>query len=261
MTSSPLFEWLVMYHLEKNLSPRSEYLSHGDMPFAPEGEEVEGSFGCLIIENGDTLAERLREERIILDRRHPQFKPANDYDEFQDYLVKNGKKDGAFIYDSLNQRVARVNRLSNNTPQMDEVRGYQTNLIPNDFIFDGRTQTLIERDIDDHVGTKTDLAIVIPEAYTTDDSHVQAYQIKRTAYGNLGLGKVTHFAKGGLQREFFFDYIPTGDNKSELMGVYRTYHQEDGKVQLLAERKVPLSYISKESLEQIFAEEILRDAA
>jgi len=261
MITPQLFEWLVMYHFDKNLKPRWDYLSKENLPFAPEGEEVEGSVGCLIIENGDTLADRLRDEGIILDRNHPKFNPVANYDSFDNYLIKNGKKDGAFIYDSLNERIARISRLSNNTPKMSEVREYQINLIPNDFIFNGTTEELTEHDIDEHLGTKTDLAMVIPEAYTTNESHVQAYQIKRTAYGRIGLGKVTHFAEGGLQREFFFDYVPTENGDSELMGIYRTYHQQNGKVELLAEITMPLSYISENSAKFPIPGEIIKDAA
>ncbi len=215
----PLFCWLVQYHCETNIPAHlSEY---GRLGGVPQSKENKATVGCLIIENGDTLVDRLVKERIILDRVPPEFSPVDSYAAFALYVKQHQEEDGAFFYDGKNHRLAKVSRFGNNSAKMQEARERQTSLIPPDFVFYGSNKPITPADLDDHIGTKTDLAMVLPVAYSTEDCIVRAYQIKRTAYGPASLGKVTAFGSTGLQEEFFVDF-----EGQEMIGVHRQYRGE-----------------------------------
>ncbi|HIG92684.1 TPA: hypothetical protein HA242_01485 [Candidatus Woesearchaeota archaeon] len=243
---SELFEWLVQYHLDTNLSPVLPHIKHGRAYSAQgepaiEGEENDWAKGCLIIANGQTLAQRLREDKIILDHVAPRFSPAPSYGQFSDYLAGSAKKDGAFVYDGSHRSIARVARFTNASDSLDLARQLQLYLLPANFVFEKNETPLTGADIDEHIGTKTDLAICAPIAYTIPGSDVHAYQVKRTGYGDLGLGKVTHFAKQGLVEELFFRYAPDSDGpfideEHAIVGVHRKYEKLDGRVQLKSEQ-------------------------
>ncbi|MBI2668860.1 hypothetical protein HYX14_03380 [Candidatus Woesearchaeota archaeon] len=248
MSNNSLFEWLVQYHTERNLKVSRNFIEDGqfyinDLPVR-EGDENPFAFGCLILANGDTLVDRLKKENITLDTRDPEFVSAQQYRPFMTYLDQCGKKDGAFIYDGKNQKIARTSRLRNSSPSIGAVRKRRRGLVPEDFIFED-AQELTEDDLENHIGTKTDLAMVLPVAYTENGSNVHAYQIKRTAYTHLGLGKVTHFGSQGLMEEFFFKYNPASagpfvDEEKKIVGVYRKYGLRNGQVKRVPEE--PISY-------------------
>lgn len=242
---SPIFDWLVQYHVRENL-PR--YLDHLSLQGKPvtNGRENSTTQGCLILENGETLVSKLQREKIVLDHRPPQFQPATTYPQLAQFLEQHQDADGAFFYDGKHQRLARVARYTNNNPAIERVRKRQTSLLPADFFFYGHSASaLTEEELDRHSGTKTDLAMVLPVAYTSLDCRVHAYQIKRTAYADSGLGKVTHFGPQGLEEEFFFRE-PQGRgplvlSPYPLVGVYRLYAFEEGQLHCLLEKVVKAS--------------------
>lgn len=243
---SPVFDWLVRYHTQENLLAYIDYLSSSvEVKPVANGRENSSTTGCLILENGDTLVSKLRQERIILDYQSPQFQPATTYQQFAEFLEHHKGNDGAFFYDGKHQQLARVARYTNNNPAIEAVRERQVSLIPADFFFyrqDAAASPLTEQDLDEHSGTKTDLAMVLPVAYTSPGCRVHAYQIKRTAYAGSGLGKVTHFGPQGLEEEFFFkDHSGEGPlvlPGFPLVGVYRLYEARDGQVERILEKVV-----------------------
>jgi len=235
-----IFNWLVRYHYETNVEPRLKDASK-PTSIVKEGAENELTSGCLIIENGDTLVGKLKAESIILDYATPEFTEAYDYDKFTNFLRTHKARDGAFFYDGLHRSVAKVSRYGNNSTPMAAVRQRQISLIPPDFVFYGSQVPLTHKDIDDHIGTKTDLAMVLPVAYSTEDCIVKAHQIKRTAYGNSSLGKVTSFGKHGLAEEFFFHYLNHSQRNQELVGVHRIYAPGEGKPYKIIEEIVNLN--------------------
>ncbi len=246
---SPVFEWLVRYHTQENLPRYLDYLSRQGEPVA-NGIENGSTTGCLILENGDMLVSKLQRERIVLDYRPPQFQPATSYEQFARFLEQHKSTDGAFFYDGKHQRMARVARYANNSPAMERVRERQASLIPADFFLYGSTNaTLTEGDLDEHSGTKTDLAMVLPVAYTSPDCRVHAYQIKRTAYADSGLGKVTHFGPEGLEEEFFFkEHEGTGPVALPgfpLVGMYRRYAPRDERVHRVQEEVVNVGKLER----------------
>ena len=243
MAEVDVFSWLVQYHIDTNLSPILASIYNG-RAYSPQGEPaVEGeelgewARGCLVIANGQTLADRLVEDKIILDHSAPRFSPAGTYAQFTEHLDRNIKKDGAFVYNGSHKSIARVAKLNNSTPALNEARKFQQGLIPPNFVYEHNTTPFTLEDIDEHIGTKTDLAMLTPLAYTLPNSHVHSYQIKRTAYGQLGLGKVTHFGREGLVEELFFKYSasstgPFIEEEQGIIGVHRMYENVNGKVTL-----------------------------
>ena len=234
--SADLFEWLVQYHINTNLQPNLKHLSQGRYTSPRgkavlEGEENDDTTGCLILANGDSLVRRLQEEKIILDRVPPKFIQTEDYTSFKAFLDKNEKKDGAFVYDGKNNTITRISRFANHAEGMDGIRDSYRKFLPANFVYE-EAVAMTPEDYDDHIGTKTDLSMVLPIARTTNDSKVNAYQVKRTAYGQTGLGKVTHFGPQGLKEEFFFHYDPTSngpfiDEEHGIVGVYRSYERNE----------------------------------
>jgi len=97
-------------------------------------------------------------------------------------------------------------------------------MLPRDFIAVETDSLLNERNL----GTKTRLAIKLPQAY----DRTKAFQIKRTAYGLLGIGKVTQFGPQGLEQEFFFRYEPRSegpfvDAEAGIVGIHRQYERQE----------------------------------
>src|SRR3989344_327980 len=94
------------------------------------------------------------------------------------------------------------------------------------------------------VGTKTDLAMVLPVSHTREDSSVHAYQIKATAHNQLGFGKVAHFGPEGLVEELFFKYAPESEGPfvcpdQKIAGIHRVYQRgKDDQLYVASQRTV-----------------------
>ncbi len=238
MDSATLFAWLVKYHTEVNLQsclPRikdGKVYTNGD--YVKPGEENKLTRGCLILADGQTLADRLQSDDIIQDLRSPDFCEIKDYQDFFNFLNWGTRSDGAFIYDRERERMAKVFCISNSSQELKKARRQHQELIPSDFMHYQRTEPLTDEEYDSCIGTKTKLAIVAPPAYSKGDWQVKSFLVKTTAYTDLGIGKVAQFGSRGLEREFFFEYDPasagpfvTADHP--IVGVYRTYPHRTGE--------------------------------
>ncbi len=233
-SDNSLFGWLVRYRLERNLPEVLPYIQDGQVldfkgkPL-PVGRENPYTAGCLILADGQTLADRLRgDDRIILDTEEPEFLPAANYTTFERFLDQQITEDGAFVYDGRNRQMARVTEFNNKGDSLlaERIRDNAGKYLPPDFLTYGATSP--QKNVSGKLGTKTKLALVLPIFLSTNDWQVHAYQIKRTAYGQPGMGKVTHFGRNGLEEEFFVKYEPDSvgpflDEEARLVGVYRKY--------------------------------------
>ena len=232
MTDFDVFKLAVQYHIKYNLPASLPHLENERIvdvtgkPYEEGGRENDYSFGALFVVNGDTLPKKLKEDKIILDNQNPQFYDINtDYD-FFNYLMENKDKDGAFIVDSKHKKIARVRQL-NNSPRNfvhDDVK--LATLIPKNFISLKNNNT---HDIEEHIGTKTWLAMMLPRAYSP---YTKAVQIKRTPY-TFGLGLVTEFNNGGLLNDFYFDY-----KDNEIIGIHRKYEKYNQRIEKVLEEIV-----------------------
>ena len=235
-----IFDWLVTYHIERNLFRCLPYLQegrvvhHNGLPYM-EGDENTHYSGLLIVAHPlATAPSQLADAEDV-----EQFEPVLDKAAFFSYLERVGKKDGAHFFDPQSKRVARVFEL-NNVPLKGLPWGQVLSTkLPKNFVYnDGRGVARAD------LGTKTRLAIKLPMKYPG----LEIFQVKQSAYGRFGVGKVTHFTQEGLTKEFFFDF-----NGQNIEGVYRTYHHEAGSVQS-AERR---STIDISQLPHVLQQELL----
>ena len=230
MKKGDLFNWLVQYHCQVNLPEALPLIENGVL-YNKKGKYEEGTDngcpyqGVLIIANGSTLADRLVEDRVIHDEPDAFYQISSSGKLF-DYLDRQATDDGAYIYDSVNERITRVAEINNGLPLPRDFPVYDQ--VPKDFTSENGHLPL------GVIGTKTRLAIKMPHAYRD----TEAFQVKRSRYGLLGMGKVTHFTRQGLAREFLFAYNPISsddhssprpfiDREQGIIGLLRTY-QLDG---------------------------------
>lgn len=225
-----LFEWLVEHHCSHNLEQCIPYVRDGKVvppvrgkPLT-EGVDTDSMYkGVLIIANGNTLVDALiRDGLAERENMDPDPRKIDGKESLVEFLKEQEEEDGAFIFDGINNTLRRIFEIKNNT-------NYQAgNLlanIPQDFVYYDGTAPKLSR-----IGTKTRLAISLPHVYD-----VHTFQIKRSAYTPLGIGKVTHFDKDGLAEEFFLRYDPQSkgpfvDEEHKIIGVYRKYERADGKL-------------------------------
>jgi hypothetical protein len=210
----------------------------------PEGKENELYDGVLIVKNGNTTLDRLLKDGWIKNDVVEGFADVKNKEELGRYFDTQEGCDGAYIMDSVNDRITRVYELNNNKKtgvydflkaslsSMLSTLGWQKPIrpkleefVPADFVRYGNKTPVQGKDI----GTKTRLAIKWPLQY----GNVETYQIKRSAYTPLGMGKVTRFNKHGLAEEFFLKPENEG-----IVGVHRKYRHEGGKIVLDSEEVV-----------------------
>lgn len=223
MEKTELFRGLVEFHSRYNLERCLPYINNGRLSYPWRAEPLEEAFdenelckGVLVIANGETLVDRLVGHGLAKVEDIGEFSSVYGIEEFIQHVSSQKNFDGAYIYDGINKRIAKVSELNNNPENLPYNSWVMKTSLPYDFVDeDGKLNPL------EHIGMKTRLAIKIPHAF----KGVEAYQIKRSAYTSLGLGKVTHFTHEGLMEEFFFR--PCGN---EIEGVYRSYKRVGGEV-------------------------------
>ena len=247
-----MFKWLVEYHCKHNLEACLPYIQDGIFSF-PEGHDIEEGYeentlpsykGLVIFANGDTLIDKLRENEVILDKKEPEFREINSNTSLFNYIDSVRNSDGAYVFNSIKSKMAKVRLLNNNPYHCKDVS--LEDMLPENFLSeDGSVDT-------DEIGTKTRLAATLPAVYTDESKgqNVETYQIKRTAYGNLKMGKVTHFDKDGLNEEFFLQYDPEHkgsfiNEEAKIVGVYRRYERLAGDLIQMDEVKVGREFFEK----------------
>jgi len=215
-----LFDVLVRRHLA-NLEVCKPYINNGRIispkyggPI-PEGKENDFYDGLLILKNGLATLDALVRDEWVDPNDIDGFYKVPDKTALLDYLDMHNGSDGAFVFDSADMRITWVYELNNNiniSIKTDKANGERSvsEMLPTDFVFYGSKQPVRRKDI----GTKTSLALKFVQMYP----HIEAYQIKKSAYTNLGMGKVTCLNFKGLKQEFFFK-----DEGDSILGVERNY--------------------------------------
>ena len=203
----------------------------------------------VIFADGNTLAKRLVDDRVIKDVFYPQFKSINNINDVEDYLIESRRHDGAFFYNGCENSIARVNWVNDEPDGTAEIAARYNHIssrrhlfVPPDFVCAG-AQDLSLKDLEDSVGRRTGLAIVVPYVYSLDGSPVQAYQIKQSAWGRLGMGTVNQYGPDGLSRRFLLRYEPNGegpfiDLEHGITGYDQQLRWCDGRVRVVEEQKV-----------------------
>lgn len=220
-----LFSWLVDYHCGVNVEQCLPHMREGRVYSSPgkpleEGVEENKLYsGVLVVANGNTLADRLHTGGVIHDDPGElDFVPLATQDDLFRYFAQQRNRDGAYIVNGDRGLITRVSELNNGLP----VSQSPYDQVPADFVsYDQHIP--VQRNL----GVRTRLAIKMPQAYPETNT----FQIKQTAYGNTGIGKVTHFGPQGLLEEFFLLHDPASAGpylwpKQHLIGVHRRYERE-----------------------------------
>ena len=223
-----IFNLLVHIHSKVNLDKCLRHVNNGRIlnddgePYDEGEPECDYYKGFLIFANGDTLVDKLYENEVMSSKPE-EFVGINNNAEFLEYFLKQKGNDGAYIYDRKNGKMMRIIELKNDPNKLPNNFRLEDKL-PNDFVsYKGDISA-------DEIGLKTRLAVRVPAAYT----NTEAFQIKRSAYTDFGMGKVTHFNKDGLLEEFFFRY----DHIKGIIGVNRRYQiNESNELVKVAEKE------------------------
>lgn len=237
MTEINLFQWLVEYQVNENLA---KCLPHMDSKgrIAPpenknapvtEGLENKAYDGILILQNGNTLLERLVEEGRVEPEDIDNPVQVGSKELMFDFLSGRDDEDGVYVCETAKGEMSRVAKIEYPKHPLDR-------RIPLDFVYSdplelrtgGTNTTNPWIETRKKIGTKTRLGIEMPASY----NDVNACQIKRSGYTPLGMGKVTHFDNEGLAEEFFLKYNPSHqgpfiDKEHGIVGVYRRYEKRD----------------------------------
>ena len=230
MDKKTIFDWLVAYHIGVNLEACLPHMQDGRI-IGTNGKPltenldyyVQPHQGLLVVANGESLANRLKKDRVVHDDEIHPFTPTSNAGDFFRYLSEYGQGDGAYVFDGLNSRVTKIQELDNNPSTLPENLDLYSMVPPDFFFYDAHAHRA-------WIGNKTRLAIKLPHAYDSTDT----YQIKRSPYTEFGMGKVTHFNRQGLVEEFFFMYDPSSDGPfikpdQGIIGVYRSYERNPQK--------------------------------
>jgi hypothetical protein len=247
MEKNNIFDYLADYHYRYNLPDCIDSIKDG-RGFDPKGNILEEAYhenpwynGCLIISDGKTIVDRLFNDNIIANQNSCDFKNVENINDFQSFIKCQKNPDGAYIFDDRISSIAKVRKINNNPnpDKIPEVYDFVKEVLPYDFVFSNGIHDL--EDTIENIGLKTDLSMRMVLAYNNVDS----FQIKRTAYGPLGIGVVTHLGdfknydgKGlskGLVERFHFEYDSSNSSKSlsdkfPIVGVYTQYEKKNGLV-------------------------------
>jgi len=232
MTDVNVFDWLVKTHCQ-NLQRSLPYIKDGvlrhskdDYESIKEGFETNAYKGILLLRNSDTLLTRLVEDGLVNPYAIRKSVTINSQEEFLDFYDKRGDEDGVWVYESGKNQIFNIRHVKD--PNKDHL--FLSKKLPQDFIqYSGCQEDNLEIHLQKDIGTKTRLALEITERYPD----VHAGQIKRSAYGNLRMGKVTGIDSYGLNQEFFFL-----QENGAIYGIFRKYNE---KTELMEEWKIPAS--------------------
>ncbi|PIN75818.1 hypothetical protein COV17_03675 [Candidatus Woesearchaeota archaeon CG10_big_fil_rev_8_21_14_0_10_36_11] len=240
MESDQLFNWLVRLHVEHNLPIVAPHINDGKADFVEEGDigydhrTPNDVKRFLIVANGDTLVEKLTTSEMIEDPEKLKFTSVPRYDDFHTYFNKH-RGDGAYIAHLNDARIARVMEIANGHP-----KGLSASYseLPEHFI-------ALDKSVgNEECGNKTRLAMRIPRLPILANDNVHTFQIKGTLHGELGMGIVTHFHRGGMEM-FYLDYDPNSDGPfideaKGIIGVHERYTYDGSKYTLTEKKQVGL---------------------
>ena len=228
------FSWLMNMHW-MNLE---RYLEHDTTVPIPEGKENYSYDAMFLVANGAGIADELYADKIIKKKPSGVIARVTSEKTFNDYLALQMAmhEDGGYVYDSDNRLMFRVPRFNSNkvnltlperiaavfAPQLyDPVEIDYEAFHPQDFLSRDGT----EAPSGENLGTRTQSAIDMATRY----DHVHVFLIKKSAYGDSGMGKLVHLTHEGVVQEFYFKRDT--EEPQRFIGVHRVYDRAEGKLQ------------------------------
>ncbi len=251
-----MFNALVNYYLDQSLPNATKNIRDGRVPDIltnephEEGGENKYIQGIIIFADGNTLADRLVQDRVIKDVSYPQFEHVPSQQSMKNYFTAARKHDGVFFYNGTEQKIARANWVNDEPDGTPEIKARYNQIAPKrhhlvhpQFVEEQGTSLSLP-DLENKIGRRTSLALILPHVYSTVDSNVQAYQIKQSAYGELGMGTVNHYTPNGLTQRFLLKHEPNTsgpfiDESRGLTGYLQTLRPVNDQVQIIEQQRVP----------------------
>ena len=232
VTKENIFEAAIKYHLLnlqdslKHCRQGHIYDNAGSALIEGEGENPHAN-GVYLVYDGDKILDAAS-ERISRKSGIKKTEDVPTIDAFVNRLRDEHDPDSVFLYNTEKQKITRVKSEFNNNYEgsLDDLL---KSSLPSNFLSADSSMPVYE------VGTKTASAVLMAYALNQrQDKGVKTLIIKRTPYGQLGMGKVAEFDKQGLTREFFFEYAPehTGpfiDEEHKIIGILREYGKSKDK--------------------------------
>lgn len=263
-----IFKALVEYHCTKNLDSwlsQAKVCDYSKTLKAnyqlEEGwSENNHTKGVLILATNSDLVNYLREAHVVIDGRpldhEREWNRTRNLTDLESTIEAKASHDSSFVFDTNTNQITKIFEFNNDRRLVKDFSDY----VPMDFL------SLKEQiDLGNVGSAKTKNAIRIPVHYMENvvekiikgedpkDPYLingeiresispndifESYLLKTTPYGNVRMGKVGHFDKDGLVKEFFFLHDPkyeAAQTNSELyinpelhiVGVMKTYRNKD----------------------------------
>jgi hypothetical protein len=243
VTEENIFEALILLHY-RNLQASLPFLEKGQIqsnknrPLIPGKSENPHYDGLYLVYDGERILKKAS-KRIMRDDGVRQSAKVSCLEDFfsclcgssEDLEEEDADQDKVFLYNTKGKVVYLVKgEFSNSLP-----KGKEHSRRINDLLQYGLPANFLSEDLSRKVtdcGTKTANALLTAYALNhKKDLGVRTIIIKRTAYGQLGMGKLAEFGSDGLIREFYFEYNPHHqgtfiDEKSSIVGVYKHYSRD-----------------------------------
>jgi len=220
---SVVFKALCLYQFEHNLPEWLKYakIVRGRLDsrfgkFIEEGgNENQHLDGFLVLEDGDVLAKRLKEDKIVLDKVIPPMVEIYDEHDLLRYIGKsrngdnnNGQakkaRESAYVFDGKNLKVTRIREFNPNIKSLEDISF--SHYLPKGFL--STKKEIDPDDPDEGIGLKTRNAIRLAVGYSQAGYPVKSYQIKSTPYSNAGMGVIAEYGGDGLVRTVHVEYKP-----------------------------------------------------
>lgn len=242
-----IFRWLVERHIMYNLPRAVSHLHEGRITHPStedplqEGSDEGQMYHGLLIVSIPGLAGILQDHDLI-DRESGQSTPLFDVVSTQEELFAlldtQYGQDGVYLMDE-HGRIALFPEVNNRVSSLSGIkRKTLDQLLPADFVAESGNPTL------ESIGTKTRLALRLVQAFA--GSH--AYQIKESAYGSLGMGKITHITTEGLQEEVVLQHVPRGNveyvnPEHPIAALHKTYDRDaEGRLRATGKYIDPITW-------------------
>ena len=246
-----IFEWLVEHHLNNYYTICRPHMidgvlldPHTQSPFN-EGSDLRQWYpGLLVLANGENLPQRLHDDGFICDTVMENSVPIPNKQSFFNYLQQTEGRDGVYVIDTIHNTVTHVSGLNDDHPLVQKYKRKLLERLPDDFVYSNGTPPT-ESDI----GRRTYIADLIPLVL----KDIEAFQIKQSSWGNIGIGKVTNFNSDGLAKEFYFWRQEPGvgtymKDEDVIFGATRQYEHPNGKPSVKSQKNQVVEIIKPISL-------------
>ena len=262
-TDRTIFELLTKYHIKRNLVAglAKEEGADGRMYFnEKDGERVQVQIGeengqrwykgLFLLSNGSDIIDFLQRKGIIQDSV-PVSMDLRQEDGFFEFIDAMGRRDNAFVYDQDAKQTTRVRvKSENRRPSLKKGITVES-MLPNDFLSEDGSYSLIDGNGDSNVGTRSATAVEVSGGFygkrksflgKREYHPVDAFLIKHTIFNSLGFGPVVHITRDSMEM-FFFRHAPDMkgpfiNEEYKIAGVYRAYELSDGKFSKIGEDRI-----------------------